>query len=188
MNLENFPTSESAKQMLSYVSNHFYDNSYIAKWLYQVMGLEMDDTKRVYDELKQQIFPEDATWGIKYHELKYGISVNPDLSLEQRRINIITKRDARAPMNPEKIRIIAENITRKEVEIYENIKPFTFMLKILLKEGEFEIYKDNLVKTINRMKPAHISYYMQTQRIFNKTIYAGFIMQQSEIIDFNQIE
>ena len=36
--LEAFPTSESAVRMLSYVSQGFYDNSYVGKWLYQVMG------------------------------------------------------------------------------------------------------------------------------------------------------
>ena len=41
--LEQFPTSESAKRMLSYVTPGFYDNSYVGKWLYQVMGLEYDD-------------------------------------------------------------------------------------------------------------------------------------------------
>ena len=38
--LENFPTSESAKKMLGYVSDGFYDSSYVGKWLFQVMGIE----------------------------------------------------------------------------------------------------------------------------------------------------
>ena len=40
--LEAFPTSESAVRMLSYVSQGFYDSSYVGKWLYQVMGMEYD--------------------------------------------------------------------------------------------------------------------------------------------------
>ena len=45
--LEQFPTSESAKRMLSYVTPGFYDNSYVGKWLYQVMGLEYDDARKL---------------------------------------------------------------------------------------------------------------------------------------------
>ena len=40
--LEEFPTSESAKRQLSYVTKGFYDTSYIGKWIYQVMGLEYE--------------------------------------------------------------------------------------------------------------------------------------------------
>lgn len=42
-NLENFPTSESAKRQLKYITSGFYDNSYVGKWLFQVMGQEFDD-------------------------------------------------------------------------------------------------------------------------------------------------
>ena len=39
MNLENFPTSPAAKRMMKTVSP-IYDKSYVAKWIFQVMGLE----------------------------------------------------------------------------------------------------------------------------------------------------
>ena len=37
--LERFPTSESAKKMLSFVSDGFYDESYVGKWIFQVLSL-----------------------------------------------------------------------------------------------------------------------------------------------------
>lgn len=40
IDLENFPTSQSAQNMLATVTPGFYDQSYVGKWLYQVMGLE----------------------------------------------------------------------------------------------------------------------------------------------------
>ena len=69
--LEEFPTSESAKRQLSYVTKGFYDTSYIGKWIYQVMGLEYDEAKRIVEELPLQFFPETATWGLKYHEISF---------------------------------------------------------------------------------------------------------------------
>ena len=52
MNLEQFPTSETAKKMLSYITgNGFYDNSYVGKWIFQVMGEEMGDARAIIDEL-----------------------------------------------------------------------------------------------------------------------------------------
>ena len=56
--LELFPTSESALKMLSYVTPGFYDKSYVAKWMYQVMGLEYDTALKLAEELPLQFFPE----------------------------------------------------------------------------------------------------------------------------------
>ena len=83
--LEAFPTSESAVRMLSYVSQGFYDSSYVGKWLYQVMGMEYDVVRKIIEELPYQMFPETATWGLMYHELKWQLPVRENLSYEDRR-------------------------------------------------------------------------------------------------------
>jgi len=110
--IENFPTSESAKRMLGMVTKGYYDRSYVAKWLYQVMGLETDETRRIISELFAQIFPETATWALRYHEEKWGLPVYDEDSGEtidedererrykERRRRIIEKRDCVAPMTP----------------------------------------------------------------------------------------
>ena len=53
--LETFPTSECALKMLSYVTQGFYDKSYVGKWLYQVMGQEYDEALKLAEELKYQM-------------------------------------------------------------------------------------------------------------------------------------
>mgnify|MGYP001100743238 FL=1 len=70
-NLENFPTSNSARKMLGYVSDGFYDESYVGKWIYQVMGLEYDRALEMVKDLPAQFFPETATCGLMYHEIKW---------------------------------------------------------------------------------------------------------------------
>ena len=52
LDLEAFPTSKSALKMLSYVTQGFYDKSYVGKWLYQVMGQEYDKALKLAEELK----------------------------------------------------------------------------------------------------------------------------------------
>lgn len=115
--LEQFPTSESAKRMLSYVTPGFYDNSYVGKWLYQVMGLEYDDAKKLAEELQYQMFPETATWGLMYHEIKWGLPVRPNLSYEERRQQIYQKRDYKAPMTPYRMEIYLKNATGFDVVV-----------------------------------------------------------------------
>ena len=90
-NLEEFPTSESALRMLSYVSEDFYKKSYVGKWLFQVMGLEYDEARKLVEELPYQMFVETATWGLMYHELKWQLPIRNNLSYEERRKLIYQK-------------------------------------------------------------------------------------------------
>lgn len=116
-NLEDFPTSKSAKKMLSYVTDGFYDKSYVGKWLYQVMGLEYDKALEVAEQLPAQFFPETATWGLMYHEIKWGLPVRENLSYEERRRLICQKRDARAPMTPYRMESYLEAMTGLRVHV-----------------------------------------------------------------------
>lgn len=112
IDLENFPTSQSAQNMLATVTPGFYDQSYVGKWLYQVMGLEFDEAERlIAEELPLQFFPETATWGLMYHELKWGLPVRDYLSYDERRKFIYEKRDQRAPMTPYRIETMLANVT-----------------------------------------------------------------------------
>lgn len=112
IDLENFPTSQSAQNMLATVTPGFYGQSYVGKWLYQVMGLEFDEAERlIAEELPLQFFPETATWGLMYHELKWGLPVRDYLSYDERRKLIYEKRDQRAPMTPYRIETMLANVT-----------------------------------------------------------------------------
>lgn len=99
--IENFPTSDSARAMLHSVSEEFYERSYVFKWILQAMGLEWDEAKKIIgEELARQLFIETATWGLRYHEEKWQIPVREDLAYEERRKLLYAKRDFRAPMTP----------------------------------------------------------------------------------------
>lgn len=44
IDLENFPTSETAKEMMGSVTKGWYDKAYVGKWLYQVMAVSGNGT------------------------------------------------------------------------------------------------------------------------------------------------
>lgn len=115
--LENFPTSESAKRQISYVSEEFYERSYVGKWLFQVMGLEYDEVRKLVEDLPNQMFIETATWGLMYHEIKWQLPVRTNLSYEERRKLIYQKRDYRAPMTPYRMEKHLRDITDFEVHV-----------------------------------------------------------------------
>ncbi len=161
--LETFPTSESAKKMLSYVSQEFYEKSYIGKWLFQVMGLEYDTAREVVEQLPKQFFPETATWGLEYHEMKWGLPVRTDLSYEERRKIIFQKRDMRAPMTPYRMEEYLKNVTDFQVRIFDvNEKgrysfphPNLFWVQLI---GEGTANITQIRKKLEELKQSHTTY------------------------------
>lgn len=128
--LENFPTRETAKDMMTMISP-IYDESYVAKWIFEVMSASLQLAQETIKGFREQEFPATVTWAIEYWEQAYGIESNPDLSIEERRAALITRRNYRGPMNPARIEAICEAICGREVELVENVAPHTFEIKIL---------------------------------------------------------
>ena len=155
MNLENFPTSPAAKRMMKTVSP-IYDKSYVAKWIFQVMGLEIDEAWQFIEELRLQAFPETATWGITYWEQRYNIPPDESLSIEERRQRVIIKRGKRSPMNPARIERIVRDVTGREDTVTEQNGEYTFYISIL--PGESTVDYQELIETIKSVKPSHLAF------------------------------
>lgn len=169
IDLDNFPTSPSARRMISRITP-IYGRSYVGKWIFEVMGAEVDFTEQKFAELRLQALPETATWGLKYWEQRYGIYPDESVPIEQRRRRIMPYRMPRLPMNPVRMeRILSEAIGR-EVKIKENIAPYTFGITI---DGNSSIQVDiaGLFDHIQEIKPAHQSY--SVTFVKNTRIYAG---------------
>lgn len=165
MDLEHFPTSESAKRMLGSVSLGFYDHSYVGKWLFEVMGLEMDDARERFEELPLQAFPETATWGLRYHEEKYGLPIRSDLTDEQRRKEIYQRRDSKTAMTPYAMERLLRNVTDFKVCVADSNDLSAYIPKIshpnvfevvLIGQGTAAIAK---IRTLlDRVKQSHTLY------------------------------
>lgn len=164
-NLEQFPTSESALRMLSYVSDGFYDRSYVGKWMYQVMGSEYDTAREKIESLPAQMFPETATWGLMYHEMKWGLPIRYNLPYEERRRLIYQKRDYRLPMTPYRMELYLQNATGFEVHIADVADPgaYGFMPQhpnvftaYFIGEGTLDTKKVHEV--LDQIKQSHTTY------------------------------
>lgn len=126
MDLEHFPKSEAANRMLSYVTKGWYDRSYVGKWIFEALGREVDTAEKLVDELPYQFFIDTATWGLRYHELKYGLPVREDLSYEERRALIKLKRDSQYSMTPYRMESILFDQFGVEVHVNDTNDPGGF--------------------------------------------------------------
>lgn len=156
MNLENFPTSPAAQRMLGYVTAGWYDKSYVGKWIYQVMGEELDRISVPVEELALQAFVDSATWGLKYWEELVGLPVREDLDYSTRRALVNEKLDKYHPINPEWLSQFLSGITGREVVVTENPKTYTFSIKIGNGRNEYSL--PLMIRRLDSVKPAHLAY------------------------------
>lgn len=165
--LENFPVSESAKNMIASVSDGFYDNSYVGKWLYEVMGQEYDTAREIAEDILNQLFPETATWGLMYHEIKWGLPVRENLPYEERRQLIYRKRDYRAPMTPYRMEGYLKTATGFDVRIadindpgdYGFVAPHPNVFKAYFM-GEGTLASKRSRAMLNELKQSHTMFTM----------------------------
>lgn len=155
MDIERYPTNETALRMLSRVSP-IYDQSYVAKHLFQAMGIEMEEAHtRMDEELPLQAFPETATWGLFYWEQLYGIEIDETISVKERRDEVLDRRNLHGQaVNPKKIEEIASRVSGTDATVTENVADYTF--QIAFQDGTFRFV--DLLKKIDKMKPAHLNY------------------------------
>ena len=159
MDLEQFPTSPSAKRMLSSVSEEFYAKSYVAKWLYEVMGREWDAVWEIVNAIPEQAFVETATWGLAYHEIKWGLPVRENLDCATRRRLIYEKRDVRKPMNPWSMERLIYNLTGERAVVHDGnddpaIPPNICDINIDCENPGIDLFA--VIKTIQTVKQSHV--------------------------------
>lgn len=186
-NLEEFPTSESALRMLSYVSDGFYDRSYVGKWLYQIMGLEYDTAREIIESLPAQMFPETATWGLMYHEMKWGLPIRDNLPYEERRRLIYQKRDYRSPITPWRMETYLRNATGFEVHIADAADPGAYgfvpqhpnvFKAYFIGEGTLDTKKVHEI--LDRLKQSHTTYKIndRTEIVFDNSSMEQIILRR----------
>lgn len=156
--LDNFPTSKTGKEMLHRVSP-IYDNSYVAKWLYQVMGMELDEIKTLFAEMREQVFTTTVTWGIEYQEHKFSIVPDDKLTLEERRARLYRKKVHKYPLNPKRIEIYFKDAWNMDVEVDETVRPGYIDIDFA-SNRQFDIV--SAIKDFIKLKPSHLSLYMHT--------------------------
>lgn len=194
IDLANFPTSESAKEMLESVTKGWYERAYVGKWLYQVMGLSMDQVKRIYEELPDQLFVETATWGLAYHEQKYGLSIKESLSYEERRRAILQRMKSRVPMTPYHMEQLLRRQLNVEAEIsdiydpgslgYVPEHPNVFQVIIWNRDQNAELDYGAVERQIRQVNQSHTVFSVNHRQIFNRQleVYAGAVT--TEFVDY----
>lgn len=154
IDLDKFPTSETAKRMLKRVSP-VYQNSYTAKWLYQVMGMELDEARSIVESLRDQAFTQTVTWAIEMQEHKYSIEPDESLTLDERRTRLFRKKTVKHPANPWFYENYIKNGWGIETELDEVALSWGRLLLTILRDDDNHLHA--MLKDLREKKPSHLT-------------------------------
>lgn len=152
---EEILTSDEAKTIYNMVSP-IYGESYVALWIFQAIGKELDVAKEIAMGLFSELHPETATWTLPLWEERYGITPGADWTLERRREAVISKRKFNAPITPKKMSEMASALVGVPVDVIENTgkNRFTVYVRQNTTVEKFASAKE----AIDEAKPAHLIY------------------------------
>lgn len=140
----------------------------------------LEDDEKYMDNFISQIFIQTATWGIPAWEKEYGITPDPSWSLEQRRQNIITALQYRAPITPKKLADRIAAILDIPVKVVDNVGPNTF--EVIL--GKLILDYSKAIELIDRIAPAHLFYgiHVEEEEVSNIGNYYKILTTEMEAV------
>lgn len=146
-------TGIMARRIIDDISPIYY-NGPVALSVFNAIGLQLDELDGWVNQLWHEINPLTATWGLDYWEINYNLPYNSELTIEQRRGRVLTRINARAPMNPYRIENIAKGVCQREARVIENTAYRKFDVDI--ESGENNINYNNIIEAINKAKASRL--------------------------------
>lgn len=174
-------TSPKGKEMFETISPIYYQ-SRLMQAIIQATGHETDRVYKIADEILLQLFPQTATWGLRYWEELLEIPVNEKLPIERRRAVVMTRLKSRSPMTPLRMANIIKSLTNEQaeyIEVTENVEPHVFMVLISTRRSGIDYA--NIYKTIKKIKPSHESFYLGNSYL------RSFSLSKRKIYGFSKI-
>lgn len=133
----------------------FLHESKIFQTIYETQQNELDRASNAIEDILNQCFVDTATWGLKYWEEFLGIPVDESKLIDFRRSTIKAKLRGSGTVTVNLIKNVAESFSNGEVEIYENVAPYTFQVKFVGTRG-IPPNIDDLKRAIEEIIPAHL--------------------------------
>ena len=133
----------------------FYDND-ITKPIQNSFTVEANSINDEVENTLNQFYVDSATFGLDNWEKMLGISKNNN-DIQTRRENIKAKMRSRGTTSIEVIKNICEAYSYGEVEIIVNHSDYSFEINFIGSIGVPKAFAE-LDKTVNEIKPAHLSH------------------------------
>lgn len=173
-------TNELGGIMLDMVAP-VYGRSKVALYLFQAFGITLlKEYDFIWIDFVDQMFIETATWGIPHWEKIYNLKPDATWGIEQRRQNILSALQYKAPITPKKIKDRLEALTGLKVDVKET---GANTIKVIIETYTPDFAAVNEI--LDRILPAHLYYETNVEDIVNSQVngYVSVLVNESETVN-----
>lgn len=161
----------SKEKLISYLPTYYRKNK-VFNDLLESCAQEIQVSNDNDEDVLKQMFPQTATWGLKYWEELCGIHSNDEIPINQRRSIVISKLSQTSPTTKYRMQQIIK-VFATEVQIDTRHSEYAFDA-ILKTKGQFNANVQEIAKVIDDIKPAHLGYTLQFEYINNSEVQTDY--------------
>ena len=172
--MEEILKSAKAQELVQMVSP-IYGDAYTVLWLYQAIGVVLDQVTEWVESIEQQVVPQTATWSLPYWEDQYKLYADPTWTYERRRQNILNKCLSRGVMNPYRLANIVSVAAGADARIEELTGKNHFTVYVSAMKNQVD--EEYIKKEIDNAKPAHLIYNILYEQYVESSLYLGGTIQ-----------
>lgn len=148
-------TTETGRDMLQSVTP-IYNNDELALAVFEANGRVMDEIRQVISNLKQEMYPQHATWTIGYWESMLGIKTNKNLSDAERVRKVLFELNKYFPITRNRMeQIVNVHVQNRNAKVIEDRGEYSFTIEI---PSENVIITADIHRDVEEAKPAHLAY------------------------------
>jgi hypothetical protein len=173
---------ESKKGLNMYESvSPIYERNELMQSIFEAIGSEADLSEKQIDDIRNQIVPQTATWGLDIWEQRLGLITNHNEDIKIRRAKIIAKIQSKYIINPKRMENMIQNFVDADIDIEENVAPYVFEVDLLSENGFPNDLKD-LYATVKKIKPSHLGVIYKLIAITQTNLYIAALSFEGEVI------
>lgn len=153
--------------LLSYQPD-YYKNSKVIDNLNTAFATELTKAQKNIINTFNQFFLLDADTSLSRWEKEFGIAVNENLSIDERRKRILGKLRGLGTSTIKQIRSICLSYV-EDADVIENNEDYSFTIKLISSVGFKKIIID-LLEILEEIKPAHLRINLQMDSLTNDNL------------------
>ena len=155
------------KTLLSYQPD-YYKNSKVIDNLNTAFATELTKAQKNIINTFNQFFLLDADTSLSRWEKEFGIAVNENLSIDERRKRILGKLRGLGTSTIKQIRGICLSYV-EDADVIENNEDYSFTIKLISSVG-FKKNIIDLLEILEEIKPAHLRINLQMDSLTNDNL------------------
>lgn len=169
----------NADTLLSYMPDYYKDSKVIGT-INNADSEQINKLKEKIQNVFNQFFILTLDTELEHKEKEFGIKIDRNLSLDERRMRLLPKNRAQGTATLEMIKSVAKSFA-ENVDIIEDNSNYSFLINLLSTQG-FPYKLDSLYEAIEIIKPAHLRENFLLTSQTNQKINIGALAFSGEIV------